>query len=177
MRPEELCGQLAEPDRLRVFAAVVLGATTVDDVAERTGLPSRDVLAALRRLERSGLVTADSGGLVARAELFKEAMIGYQRERPPAEPLDDDPDRDAVLRTFITDGRITALPAVWSKRRILLEHIVAAFEPGVRYPEREVDAVLRAWHDDHAALRRYLVDEQLMARADGIYWRIWGRVF
>ena len=35
-------------------------------------------------------------------------------------------------------------------------------------------AVLRAWHPDHAALRRYLVDELLLARDAGIYWRIGG---
>jgi hypothetical protein len=59
---------------------------------------------------------------------------------------------------------------------VVLEHIAALFEPGVRYPEREVDAILRAWHPDHAALRRYLVDEQLLARDAGEYWRIGGPV-
>ena len=53
---------------------------------------------------------------------------------------------------------------------------MVSFEPGVRYPEREVDAVLRAWHDDHAALRRYLVDEALLARENGVYWRVGGPV-
>jgi hypothetical protein len=62
------------------------------------------------------------------------------------------------------------------KRRVVLEHIVASFEPGVRYPEREVDAVLRAWHPDHASLRRYLVDEDLLARDAGEYWRTGGYV-
>lgn len=59
---------------------------------------------------------------------------------------------------------------------MVLEHLVAAFEPGVRYREREVDAVLRSWHPDHASLRRYLVDEDLLAREGGIYRRIGGPV-
>ncbi len=59
---------------------------------------------------------------------------------------------------------------------MILEHLATAFEPGVRYPEREVDAILRSWHPDHAALRRYLVDERLMARDGGVYWRIGGPV-
>ena len=58
----------------------------------------------------------------------------------------------------------------------MLEHIVAIFEPGVRYPEREVNAVLRAWYPDYAALRRYLVDEDLMARERSVYWRSGGPV-
>jgi hypothetical protein len=81
-----------------------------------------------------------------------------------------------VLRTFIVDGRIPHLPSAWAKRRIVLEHIVTVFEPGVRYPEKEVNAILRAWHDDHAALRRYLVDEGLLDRAEGLYWRSGGYV-
>jgi len=50
------------------------------------------------------------------------------------------------------------------------------FEPGVKYPERDVNAILRAWHDDHAALRRYLVDEGLLDREGGQYWRSGGYV-
>jgi hypothetical protein len=77
----------------------------------------------------------------------------------------------------VVDGRLVSIPAARGKRRVILEHIVAAFEPGVRYPEREVDAILRAWHPDHAALRRYLVDELLLSRDAGIYWRIGGPVY
>jgi hypothetical protein len=58
----------------------------------------------------------------------------------------------------------------------VLEHIVTTFEPGVKYPERDVDAVLRAWHPDCPSPRRHLVDEELMAREGGVYWRIGGPV-
>jgi hypothetical protein len=46
----------------------------------------------------------------------------------------------------------------------------------VRYPEREVNALLAAWHPDVAALRRYLVDEGLLTRDAGVYWRSGGYV-
>lgn len=87
-------------------------------------------------------------------------------------------DADKVLRTFLDEhGRLTALPAKASKRRVLLEHIVAVFEPGVKMTEREVDAVLRAFYEpDWVSLRRYLIDTGLMARADGVYWRTGGYV-
>ena len=83
---------------------------------------------------------------------------------------------ERVLRTFIVDGRLTQVPAVPAKRRVVLEHIVASFEPGIRYPDATVNAVLRAWFTDHAALRRYLVDEDLLGRAAGEYWRTGGYV-
>jgi hypothetical protein len=87
-----------------------------------------------------------------------------------------DPDTDAVLRRFLVDGRLLSVPARRSKRLKVLEHIAMTFEPGVHYPEREVNVLLRAWHPDYAALRRYLVDEHLLSRESGEYWRSGGPV-
>jgi hypothetical protein len=83
---------------------------------------------------------------------------------------------DARLRVFLRDGRIETIPAKHSRRRVLLDQIAQAFEPGVRYPERDVSLFLSGLHPDYAALRRYLVDEELLTRADGEYWRIGGTV-
>jgi hypothetical protein len=133
------------------------------------------VVAALRRLELGGLVATVEGRLVAQAEAFKEAV----REHVPADATPE-PDLDratpTVLRAFVRDGRIVQMPAARGKRRALLEHVVTVFEPGVRYRERDLDALLRAWHDDHATLRRYLIDEGLMSRENGVYWRTGGYV-
>ena len=88
--------------------------------------------------------------------------------------LADPPDQ---LRAFIRDGRITTLPAKRTRRRLLLDQVAQAFEPGRRYPEAEVDEVLKGVFDDHCALRRYLIDEQFMSRtAAGLYWRAGGTV-
>ena len=63
-----------------------------------------------------------------------------------------------------------------TKRRVVLERIALEFEPGVRYAEREVNAIVGRFATDHAALRRYLVDEGFLAREAGVYWRTGGRV-
>jgi hypothetical protein len=83
---------------------------------------------------------------------------------------------DVRLRVFVRDGRLAALPARRSRRRLLLAEVAQAFEPGVRYPERDVNEVLSAIYPDFAALRRYLVDEEFMDRNSGEYWRIGGPV-
>ena len=127
-----IVGLLADPTRLKVVAALALGAGTIEDVAQAAGLPVKDVALAARRLARNGLVRRD--------------------------------------------GRLTSIPAQYTKRRVVLEHLVRVFEPGVRYPEREVNALLAVWHPDVAALRRYLVDEGLLSRAAGVYWRTGGYV-
>lgn len=84
--------------------------------------------------------------------------------------------RDERLRVFVGDGKLKALPAKHSRRRLLLEEVAQAFEPGVRYPERLVSLFLATIYDDYAALRRYLVDEGFMSRAHGEYWRSGGTV-
>jgi hypothetical protein len=86
-------------------------------------------------------------------------------------------DPPAQLRAFVRDGRITAVPAKRARRRLLLNEVAQAFEPGRKYPESAVDEILKSVFDDHCALRRYLVDEAFMSRtADGVYWRAGGTV-
>ncbi len=90
------------------------------------------------------------------------------------------PDRveiDKVLRSFFRGDVLMSMPRPGRKRRIVLEHIVQRFEPGKRYDEVDVNLVLRqVWPRDVAAVRRYLIDERLLDRADGKYWRIGGPV-
>ena len=88
--------------------------------------------------------------------------------------LSDLPDR---LRPYVKDERISVMPARRSVRLLLLDQVAQAFEPGRRYPEAVVSEVLKSLYDDHATLRRYLIDEELMSRtADGTYWRSGGTV-
>jgi hypothetical protein len=51
----------------------------------------------------------------------------------------------------------------------VLDHVARAFELGVRYPEHEINARLRAFHADYPALRRLLVDEGFLGRENGMY--------
>lgn len=176
MRPEALCGLLAEPERLRVYAAVVLGADVPSSVADRTGLPARTVVAAIRRLQQGGLLTIVDGRLVAEIEAFKDSVREFAPPSAEAEPLDPDRQKAAVLRAFMAEGRLVQIPAARGKRLVVLEHLAACFEPGVKYPEKAVDAILRAWHPDYASLRRYLIDEGMLARENAIYWRTGGPV-
>jgi hypothetical protein len=174
--PATVVGLLADPTRLKVVAALALGASSIKDVSEMAHLPPKDVALAARRLARGGLVRRDGAALELRTEQFGAIARAAAEAAPPPERLSDDDAEDAVLRAFVRRGRLVSIPAQLSKRRVVLEHIVRVFEPGVRYPEREVNALLAVWHADHAALRRYLVDEGLLSRDAGEYWRTGGWV-
>lgn len=170
----ELLGLLAATHRLRVVAALVLGADTTAEVIARSGLTTRDAVRALHRLQTGGLVSGSQEKWTLHAERFSAAARAAVP--PPADHGVVDAATAGVLRAFVRDGRLVSIPAARAKRRVVLDHVARVFEPGVRYPERDVDAVLRAFHPDYAALRRYLVDEDFMAREVGIYWRTGGTV-
>lgn len=85
--------------------------------------------------------------------------------------------RDPVLRAFLgPDGRLTRIPAKHTKRLVVLDLLAQEFVPGERYTETEVNNRLRPYHDDVAALRRYLVENLFLARDAGWYWRTGGSV-
>jgi hypothetical protein len=182
--PRELLALLAEPDRLKALAAVALGANSLPDVADYAGLLPKTAAKALSRLVAGGLVEGGSGeGYRVRQETFREAA------RPPAAEAEDaaagGPGNE-VLRRFLHNGRLLAMPASHGKRRVVLDHLAGLFEPGRRYPETEVNELLGRYHPDYAMLRRYLVDDGFLDRADEpapsgshsvkVYWRTGGTV-
>jgi hypothetical protein len=79
---------------------------------------------------------------------------------------------DKVLAAFFNaDGTLHTIPTKHTKRLVVLDRLAQEFEPGQRYEEPEVNLVLRRLHPDHAALRRYLVENGFLAREAGVYWR------
>lgn len=175
-RAAELLGLVADEDRLRVVSALVFGAATVAEVAATAQLEVRRTGRALSRLETGGVVSSDGTQWRLHPEVLRDAARAAAPDRPVEEHGAADPGEAAVLRRFIRDGRLLAIPTTHSKRLVILDHIVRVFEPGVRYPEVEVNALLRAFHPDSAALRRYLVDEGMLTREAGVYWRTGGTV-
>jgi len=200
--PRELVALLAEPDRLRALAAVALGAATLPEVAERARLEPRVAARALSRLVAGGLLEGDAAnGYQVRADAFKAAArraadtgsrgagaadgLGPGGEGgAPAGPAAGSPEAD-VLRRFVHNGRLLAMPAAHGKRLVVLDHLAGLFEPGRRYPEREVNELLGRYHPDYAMLRRYLVDDGFLDRADEqapgapsvkVYWRTGGTI-
>jgi hypothetical protein len=182
LTPQDLLGLLAEEDRLRVVAAIVLGAGTPAEIAGATGLAPRASAKALARLVAGGLVAGDaSSGYRVRGEALREAAA---QARPDPQLAAEGGEVGAVLGRFIRGDKLLSIPTARSKRRLVLDHLAGLFEPGRRYTEAEVNQALGAWYPDYAALRRYLVDEGFLRRGDELdptgsrslklYWRAGG---
>lgn len=86
----------------------------------------------------------------------------------------DDARVGKILQAFVRDGRLIQIPARRGKRLVVLELLAQEFEPGHRFTEAAVNERLQRWYPDYCALRRHLVDEGFLDRADGQYWRCGG---
>ncbi len=168
MLPTAVCAALADPARLRLYGAICREADGVRTADLRLDTASRKALA---RLVGTGLVQRRGERYVAGPEVFRQAIEDQQA----AGRAGDGPGFDAVsgrVAALFRGGRLTAMPRSGELRTELLRTLARRFEPGRTYSEAEVRRELQAVHDDHAALRRYLVDEGLLERDNhGTYWR------
>ncbi|HTE67953.1 MAG TPA: DUF2087 domain-containing protein, partial [Actinomycetes bacterium] len=127
----ELVALLAEPDRLKALAAVALGAETLPEVVDRAGLEPRAAARALGRLVAGGLLDGGAGkSYRLRPQVLRAAAIP-----PPTDAAAPVESQAAdVLRRFVHNGRLLAVPAARGKRLVVLDHLAGLFEPGRRYP-------------------------------------------
>lgn len=135
---------LLNPDLRSVLAEVMRGDTLTDARRAR----------ALARLSEIGLVHETDDGVV-----FDEAFVrGILAENAPAKPT-------GPARFLDESGRIDRYPTQADDRRELLRWVAEeAFEPGVVLSERDANDRLERFTDDVAALRRHLVDAEILER-------------
>jgi hypothetical protein len=172
-----LAGLLADDDRRRMFAAVELGGTTLDAAATLAGLPVPRAAKALSTLGGAGLVIQGDGGELYVVGAAFQLAAREALSRPPTDEHADRPDEvRRVFDAFVREGRLTQIPTSRQKRLVVLDWLAQDFDPGARYSEPMVNLILGKRHPDTAALRRYLVDEGLLDRAGGEYWRTGGTV-
>jgi hypothetical protein len=177
--PDEILRALADPERLRIAGALAAGDAAAAALAESLDLPLARVRRHLTRLAAAGVARLQPDRRTYRLDpetlRWAAEQVGPPREAGIALAAANE-DEETILRTFFRNGRLVEIPMKATKRRVVLERIALEFEPGVRYAEREVNAIVGRFATDHAALRRYLVDEGFLAREAGIYWRTGGRV-
>lgn len=176
-----IAGALADADRRRVFAAIELGATSLEAVTVVATMSTPDAAKALGRLIDNGLVVHGADGTlsVAGDALAAAARTALTRRRD--EHDGQPPEVKRVLDSFVRDGVITSWPtartaAGRAKQLVLLHWLAGRFDVGRRYTEAEVNELLGGHAEDHASLRRRLVDAGLLDRDAREYWRSGGTV-
>ncbi len=164
---------LADPARLKIAGLLGVDALTPAQVADRLGMDLAEVTQKLEQLASAGL--AHKEGQAYRLDsqaLEKLTRQVLAQSHPPAAEFEGDEFTVKTLRAYLArDGSLKAIPTQHKKLIVILGHLAKEFQPGVRYPESQVNQVLRIYHEDTAALRRYMVDNGLLQREKGIYWR------
>lgn len=171
---------LADENRLKIIGLLAQQPYTVEKLAETLKLGVSTTSHHLARLAKAGLVAARTDGhyyiyslQIDRMKNMAQRLL-HEDELPRlSEDLDQDVFDRKVLANFTDrEGRITAFPAQQKKYLVLLRYVLKAFEPGVRYPEKQVNEILARFNNDTAMLRRSLVEYHLMGRegGGGEYW-------
>ena len=181
---------LSDETRLRMVGLLSRRPHSVGELAEALELTEPTVSHHLGKLRELGLVNLRAAGnsriyslnsemlerltgLVLRLE---EVMRETPLEKPDmgwVEALDLDEAERKVFKDYFYGTRLKQIPTKQKKLLVVLRWLADKFEPGVKYTEREVNAIIEQVHPDYATLRRELVDFHLLRRegGGGGYWR------
>ena len=170
----DLLRAVLDPVRLAVLGSAIGEPVSLSAIEKRTGATRREVAEAIGALRSAGFLDAEGRAV---PEVLRQIAMDLPTDRTEPESIVGPwtPAEAEVLARFFDGDRLRSIPSNISKRRLVLERIAQDFEPGVRYHERDVNFRIQLVFSDYAAIRRYLIDEGFMDRADGSYWRTGGR--
>jgi len=171
---------LADPTRIRILGLLAERPMYGQELAKVLDVKPPTISHHISPLVMAGLVRVrrennyhyyelDSDGIQHLAESTQHiARLLFAGN--PLPPKSDE--RARVVATFIKDGRLVSIPAQYKKRRYVMEELSRSFEWGRLYDEKEVNAILKTFHDDVASLRREFIDQRIMMRENGRYWLV-----
>ena len=170
---------LADENRLKILGLLANQEYSVDELATLLNLKPPTVSHHLTKLKALGLVEMQAEGNIHFYRLNTSALNASSKlllwpERI-ASLVDDIEGEDwerRVIRDLFDGTRLKAIPMHTKKRAVVLKWFANRFEYGVRYPESEVNEIIKPHHPDWAYWRRELVGAGLLAREKGIYWRV-----
>lgn len=169
---------LADESRLKLLGLLAGQERSVKELADQLGLKEPTVSHHLARLQELDLVDMRKEGTVHRYRLRAATLHRLSRDlftptqvASIADSVEGETWERKVLRTYFEGDTLKSIPVARKKRDVVLRWLVNRFEPGVRYPERKVNEVLKRHHPDCATLRREFIMTRLMDRKNGVYWR------
>ena len=171
---------LADSNRLKIIGLLARQSYSVEELAALLNLKASTISHHLSKLAEMGLVTARAEGYYSVYQLDKQALEATARSLFSAEQIAavvkyvdlEVYDRKVLANFGLPDGSLKEIPAQRKKLEVVLRYVVKAFQPDVKYTEKQVNEILSRFHEDTATLRRELVGYGLMKRVGGggKYW-------
>jgi len=151
------------------------------DIAKILGVGSTSTIRnhrfSLREKQKQAKVLLAIMELLSEQVPAKDSFIEIPRS---ARQVDDrfaitEQENDKILTAHFKQGLsgpLEVFPLKGKKRLAILRHILERFEPGIKYTEKEVNAILKPIYDDYVLLRRQLIEHGFIDRTQdgGAYW-------
>ena len=169
---------MANESRLRIVGLLAARERSVQELAELLDLKEPTVSHHLAALKALGVVRVRAEGVMRWHSLDADALARMNRAlMEPAGMAAITPKAESweakVLSGFVDEaGKLKVMPASRRKRAVILSWLMGRFEEGRRYPEAEVNEIIQAVHWDSATLRREMIGHRMLARENGVYWRL-----
>ncbi len=177
--PLRLLKVLAHESRLKLVGILANQECSVGELATLLKLKEPTVSHHLAKLKEIGLVGMRAEGNIHIYWLDSEALHGMTQKMFTFEQIAAPPSDVAyeaweqkLLNSFLDGERLRDIPTSRKKRLVILKWLANQFARDVKYPEREVNELIKRHHPDYATLRRELIINRLMQREQGIYWRL-----
>lgn len=171
---------LSNESRLKLLGVLAQRECSVEELAALLHLKAPTISHHLTKLKELNLVNLSPQGnthlyrlnLEQLEHLSRDLLLTPNRLQTLAQDVEPKNWEITVLQSFVTDNRITSIPASRKKRFVLLKWLVEKFECDRDYSEKEINTVLKQHHEDCATLRREFIGYRLMSRDRDVYRRL-----
>lgn len=173
---------LSNQERLVMLGLLAEKERSLDELTARLGLKVPEAARHVARLAELGLVNwrVEEGKRIYRLNaahldgMNRQVMRSTKRERRASIPDGGDYQtwERKILDNYIDGERVNSLPAGYKKRLVVLRWFADHFEPGRKYPEKEVNEIIEQHYEDYCTVRREMYEEGMMNRSEGSYWRL-----
>ena len=171
----QLLKVLADETRLEILNSLLREDSYVEKLACELSLTPATICYHLKKLESAGVVNCSRSQFYIiyslNREIFNKPLYELIRMDSPAVDSDEKY-KNEVLSHFFKYGKLTQIPTQRKKREIVLWEIAKAFELRQRYSETEVNEIIHRFHEDHCTIRREMVACGILARENGVYWKV-----
>jgi len=168
---------LADNSRLMIVNTLMEKPQYVEEIAQRFNLAVSTTSFHLKKLEAAKLVNKEKQQYYSVYSINMKRINNRIKDMVTFENLEKiiqeeriENYKQKVKNTFFKNGRLTKIPVQHKKRWIVLEAIADKFKHGKKYPENEVNRIIKKSFDDYCTIRRYFIDEKVMERKDSVYW-------
>ena len=170
---------LSDMSRLRIVQALTKGEMYTELLAERLELTPSTVSFHMKKLEQAGLVVSRKEQYYTvyslNREVLDESLFTVAVSEP--EQADDQQKREEkyrqkVIDSFFRYGKLLSIPVQRKKKMICYEVIAEKLIPGRVYPEKELNEIISAIHEDYCTIRRDMISEGILSRTGNEYVRI-----